>query len=94
MAATSLLALIDDIASVLDDVAVLTKVATKKTAGVLGDEKTPAMIRKQLDSSSDREKLDAMKRLVAVSVPFAVHTQPKHPFYLLVYRLPAQIASY
>ena len=63
-------------------------------AGVLGDEKTPAMIRKQLDSSSDREKLDAMKRLVAVSVPFAVHTQPKHPFYLLVYRLPAQIASY
>ena len=63
-------------------------------AGVLGDEKTPAMIRKQLDSSSDREKLDAMKRLVAVSVPFAVHTQPKHPFYILVYRLPAQIASY
>ncbi len=38
MAAGSLLALIDDIASVLDDVAVLTKVATKKTAGVLGDD--------------------------------------------------------
>jgi len=38
MAGTSLLALIDDIASVLDDVAVLTKVATKKTAGVLGDD--------------------------------------------------------
>jgi uncharacterized protein len=38
MAATSLLALIDDITSVLDDVAVLTKVATKKTAGVLGDD--------------------------------------------------------
>jgi predicted DNA repair protein MutK len=36
--ASSLLALIDDIASVLDDVAVLTKVATKKTAGVLGDD--------------------------------------------------------
>ena len=36
--ATSLLALLDDIASVLDDVAVLTKVATKKTAGVLGDD--------------------------------------------------------
>ncbi len=36
--ATSLLALIDDIATVLDDVAVLTKVATKKTAGVLGDD--------------------------------------------------------
>jgi predicted DNA repair protein MutK len=36
--ASSLLALIDDIATVLDDVAVLTKVATKKTAGVLGDD--------------------------------------------------------
>jgi predicted DNA repair protein MutK len=38
MAGASLLALIDDIASVLDDVAVLTKAATKKTAGVLGDD--------------------------------------------------------
>lgn len=38
MAGTSLLALIDDIASILDDVAVMTKVATKKTAGVLGDD--------------------------------------------------------
>ena len=36
--ATSLLTLLDDIASVLDDVAVLTKLATKKTAGVLGDD--------------------------------------------------------
>src|ERR671919_2360845 len=36
--ATSLLALLDDITSVLDDVALLTKVATKKTAGVLGDD--------------------------------------------------------
>ena len=38
MATASLLALVDDIASVLDDVALLTKVATKKTAGVLGDD--------------------------------------------------------
>jgi uncharacterized protein len=38
MAASSLLALIDDIATILDDVAILTKVATKKTAGVLGDD--------------------------------------------------------
>lgn len=38
MAGASLLALIDDIASVLDDVSVLTKVAAKKTAGVLGDD--------------------------------------------------------
>ncbi|MET0591329.1 MAG: DUF808 domain-containing protein [Polyangiaceae bacterium] len=35
---SSLLALLDDIATVLDDVALLTKVATKKTAGVLGDD--------------------------------------------------------
>ncbi|MGE3772121.1 MAG: DUF808 domain-containing protein [Gammaproteobacteria bacterium] len=38
MAGSSLLALIDDIATLLDDVSVLTKVATKKTAGVLGDD--------------------------------------------------------
>lgn len=36
--ATSLLALLDDIATILDDVSVLTKVAAKKTAGVLGDD--------------------------------------------------------
>ncbi|GAB2677255.1 DUF808 domain-containing protein [Aliiglaciecola sp. 3_MG-2023] len=38
MAASNLLALIDDIATILDDVAVLSKVAAKKTAGVLGDD--------------------------------------------------------
>ncbi len=38
MAGTSLIALIDDIATVLDDVAILTKLAAKKTAGVLGDD--------------------------------------------------------
>jgi hypothetical protein len=36
--ATSLLALLDDIATILDDVAVLSKIAAKKTAGVLGDD--------------------------------------------------------
>jgi predicted DNA repair protein MutK len=36
--ASSLFALLDDIATVLDDVALLTKVAAKKTAGVLGDD--------------------------------------------------------
>ncbi len=36
--ASSLLALIDDIATILDDVSVMTKVAAKKTAGVLGDD--------------------------------------------------------
>lgn len=38
MAAGSLLALLDDIATMLDDVSVLAKVAAKKTAGVLGDD--------------------------------------------------------
>ena len=36
--ATSLFLLIDDIAAILDDVALLSKVAAKKTAGVLGDD--------------------------------------------------------
>ena len=38
MAAAGLLALLDDIATILDDVAILTKAATRKTAGVLGDD--------------------------------------------------------
>ena len=38
MAGSSLFLLIDDIAAVLDDVALMTKVAAKKTAGVLGDD--------------------------------------------------------
>ena len=38
MAGANLLALIDDIATILDDVSLMTKAATKKTAGVLGDD--------------------------------------------------------
>ncbi len=38
MAGASLLALIDDISTILDDVSVLTKVAARKTTGVLGDD--------------------------------------------------------
>ncbi|MGH8458887.1 MAG: DUF808 domain-containing protein, partial [Nevskiales bacterium] len=38
MVASSLLVLIDDIATILDDVAILSKVAARKTAGVLGDD--------------------------------------------------------
>ena len=38
MASSSLFVLIDDIATLLDDVSVMTKVAAKKTAGVLGDD--------------------------------------------------------
>ena len=36
--ATTLLALLDDISSILDDVATMSKVAARKTAGVLGDD--------------------------------------------------------
>jgi len=38
MAGASLLTLLDDIAALLDDVSLMTKVAAKKTAGVLGDD--------------------------------------------------------
>ena len=38
MAGFSLLALLDYIASILDDVALMTKVAARKSAGVLGDD--------------------------------------------------------
>ena len=38
MAGSSFFALLDDIATILDDVSVMTKVAAKKTAGVLGDD--------------------------------------------------------
>src|SRR5476651_391622 len=38
MAGTSLLALLDDIASILDDVAAMSKVAARKTASVLSDD--------------------------------------------------------
>lgn len=38
MAGSNLLTLIDDIATLLDDLSIMTKVAAKKTAGVLGDD--------------------------------------------------------
>nr|MBF0685997.1 DUF808 family protein [Pseudomonas sp.] len=38
MAGSSFFALLDDIATMLDDVSVMTKVAARKTAGVLGDD--------------------------------------------------------
>jgi uncharacterized protein len=52
--ASSLLALLDDIATILDDVSVLAKVAAKKTAGVLGDDL--ALNAKQVSGvNADRE---------------------------------------
>jgi predicted DNA repair protein MutK len=77
--ATSLLALIDDIATVLDDVAVLTKVAAKKTAGVLGDDL--ALNAQQVAGvEPDRElpvvwavaKGSALNKLILVPVALAI----------------------
>ena len=77
--ASSLLALLDDIASVLDDVAVLSKVAAKKTAGVLGDDL--ALNAQQVSGvSSDRElpvvwavaKGSALNKLMLVPAALAI----------------------
>ena len=38
MAFSSLFTLLDDITAVLDDVSIMSKVAAKKTAGVIGDD--------------------------------------------------------
>ena len=38
MAFSSLFTLLDDIAAIMDDVALMTKMAAKKTAGVVGDD--------------------------------------------------------
>lgn len=38
MAGASLFTLLDDISTILDDVAVMSKIAAKKTAGVVGDD--------------------------------------------------------
>jgi predicted DNA repair protein MutK len=77
--ATSLLTLLDDIAAVLDDVAVMTKVAAKKTAGVLGDDL--ALNAEQVTGvAADRElpvvwavaKGSAKNKLIVVPVALAL----------------------
>ena len=77
--ATSLLALLDDIATVLDDVAVMTKLATKKTAGVLGDDL--ALNAQQVSGvASERElpvvwavaKGSALNKLILVPAALAI----------------------
>lgn len=77
--ATSLLALLDDVASILDDVAAMTKIATKKTAGVLGDDL--ALNAQQVTGvKADRElpvvwavaKGSAVNKLILVPVALAI----------------------
>ena len=45
LAGSSLLTLLDDIATLLDDISVMGKLAAKKTAGVLGDDLSPGTSR-------------------------------------------------
>ena len=77
--ASSLLLLLDDIATVLDDVSVLTKVAAKKTAGVLGDDL--ALNAQQVSGvAADRElpvvwavaKGSALNKLILVPAALAI----------------------
>lgn len=81
MATASLIALIDDIATLLDDVALLTKVAAQKTAGVLGDDL--ALNAQQVAGvSADRElpvvwavaKGSALNKLILVPAALAIST--------------------
>lgn len=74
---TSLLALLDDIASVLDDVAVMTKIAAKKTSGVIGDDL--ALNTEQLSGASPDEELSIIYRVAlggflnkAILIPLAI----------------------
>lgn len=61
MAASSLLTLIDDIATIMDDVAVLSKVAAKKTAGVLGDDL--ALNAEQVTGVSPHREIPVIKKV-------------------------------
>ena len=79
MATASLIGLIDDIATLLDDVALLTKVAAQKTAGVLGDDL--ALNAQQVAGvSADRElpvvwavaKGSALNKLILVPAALAI----------------------
>jgi uncharacterized protein len=77
--ASSFFALFDDIATILDDVAILSKVAAKKTAGVLGDDL--ALNAEQVSGvKADRElpvvwavaKGSAVNKLILVPVALAL----------------------
>lgn len=86
---TSLLALLDDIATTLDDVAVMTKVATKKTTGILGDDL--ALNAEQLVGIDSKRELSIIKSVVKGSllnklilVPLALALNFYLPFVLKI----------
>ncbi len=66
MAASSLLTLLDDIATMMDDVAVLSKVAAKKTAGVLGDDL--ALNAEQVTGVSPAREIAVVRKVAIGSV--------------------------
>ncbi len=77
MAGSSLFALLDDITALLDDIAVMSKVAAKKTAGVLGDDL--ALNAKQVEGISASRELPVVwavgkgsLRNKAILVPLAM----------------------
>ncbi len=70
MAGASLLALIDDIASVLDDVAMMSKVAARKTAGVLGDD-----LAALAEDSGDPAEFEADKVKGAIRTDFVLSAE-------------------
>ena len=59
--ATGLLALLDDVATLLDDVAVMTKTATTKTAGILGDDL--AVSTEQVDGVDPKEEIPVVLKI-------------------------------
>ncbi|MBP6117303.1 MAG: DUF808 domain-containing protein [Neisseriaceae bacterium] len=87
MAGSSLLTLIDDIATMLDDVSLMTKVAAKKTAGVLGDDlalnaqqvsgvranrELPVVAKVALGSLVNKVILVPLALLISVWAPWAI----------------------
>lgn len=77
MAGANLLALLDDITSILDDVALMTKVAAKKTIGVLGDDL--ALNAQQVSGSSPNRELPVILNVAkgsllnkAILIPIAL----------------------
>ena len=81
MAGSSLFMLIDDIATLLDDVSIMTKVAAKKTAGVLGDDLVQGILtasqRDEAGIYEQRERVTALKqKLQGVDSSAARSTMP------------------
>ena len=88
MAGTSLLALLDDIATLLDDVGAMTKVATKRTAGMLGDElalysKEVSGVRSHRELAVVWEIAKGSLRNKAILLPAALATSALAPWAIL-----------